>query len=247
MSGEPEPIQGIHIYCDRWCERCAYTSRCLQFRLETEERGVGDALQNFDALNLQFWDEMGVALVQAMRLIREIAAREGIEAEDLQGETAFSELPGSLHRDAREHPCASAALVYAGMVNEWFAAADELAETGESLLTHPPHVLEESIQVIRHYHYFIYPKIVRALEGRLGEKAASDRGLEADCSGTAKVVLIAIDRSLAAWSLLYGEYPAQEDNTLSILLHLDRLRRSVEVVFPEARTFIRQGFDAPHP
>jgi len=59
--------------------------------------------------------------------------------------------------------------------------------------------------------------------------------------------LIAIDRSLAAWSLLYGEYPAQEDNTLSILLHLDRLRRSVEVVFPEARTFIRQGFDAPHP
>ncbi len=246
MAEPPELIQGIHTYCDRWCERCAYTSRCLQFRLEAEERGTGDALQNFDALNAQFWQEMGVALVQAMRLIREIAARAGIEADDLQSETAIYASSGTLQRDAREHPSASAALIYAGMVNQWFAATDELSDTGESLLTNPPHVLEESIQVIRHYHYFIYPKIVRAIEGRLSGKAASDREIEADCSGTAKVALIAIDRSLAAWSLLYGEYSAQEDNTLSILLHLDRLRRSVEVVFPEARAFIRQGFDAPY-
>ena len=190
---------------------------------------------------------MGKALVQAMRLIREIAAKEGIAPYDLQKETVFSEPPESLQRDAREHPCANAALFYAGMVNEWFAAVDELSEAEVSLLTDHPFFLDEHLQVIRHYQYFIYPKIVRAIEGRLRGKATSDRDIEADCSGTAKVALIAIDRSLAAWSLLYGEYSAREDNTLSILLHLDRLRRSVEVVFPEARTFIRQGFDEPHP
>ena len=247
MAAEPELIPGIHIYCDRWCERCPYTSCCLQFRIEAEERESGAALQNFDALNLQFWQEMGEALVKAMRLIREIAVKQGLGVDDLQKETIFSEPPVSFQHDAREHPCASAALLYAGMVNEWFAVADELPEAGESLLTHPPLFLEESIQVIRHYHYFIYPKIVRAVEGRLSGEAASGTKWAADAGGTAKVALIAIDRSLAAWSRLYGEYPAQEDSTLSILLHLDRLRRSVEVVFPAARAFIRPGFDALHP
>ena len=243
MAGEPDLIPGIYTYCDRWCERCAFTSRCLQFRLEAEERESGEALQRFDALNLQFWQEMGEALVQAMRLIREIAVREGLESVDLQKETVFSEPPETLQRDARDHPCASAALLYAGMVNEWFATADEFPEAEESLLTHPPSLLEEPIQVIRHYQYFIYPKLVRAVEGRLSADAASGGGMEADACGTAKVALIAIDRSLAAWSLLYGEYPEEEDNTLAILIHLDRLRRSVEVVFPAARAFIRPGFD----
>ena len=247
MAAEPELIPGISIYCDRWCERCAFTSRCLQFRIEAEETERGDALQNFDALNLQFWQEMGEALVQAMRLIREIAAKEGIDPEDLQKESAISETPESLQLYAREHPCATAALLYAGMVNEWFAAADELPEVEESLLTNPPLFLEEPIQVIRHYQYFIYPKIVRAVEGRLSQSVDAGSKLGSDAAGTAKVALIAMDRSLAAWSLLYGEYPALEDNTLSILLHLDRLLRSVEVVFPAARAFIRPGFDAQHP
>jgi hypothetical protein len=241
MAGEPDLIPDIYIYCDRWCERCAFTSCCLQFRIEAQEKESGESLQNFDALNMQFWSEMGEALVQAMRLIKELAVKEGV---DLQKETVLSEPPESLLHDAREHPCASAALLYAGMVNEWFAASDELPEAEESLLTHPPLLLEEPIQVIRHYQYFIYPKIVRAVEGRLSGKAVSDSELENDACGTAKVALIAIDRSLAAWSLLYGEFPAEEDNTLSILVHLDRLRRSVEVVFPTSRAFIRPGFDA---
>ena len=243
MADEPGLIPGIYIYCDRWCERCAFTSRCLQFRIEAEDLERGNALQNFDAMNLKFWQEMGKALVQAMRLIREIAAREGIEPDDLQKETLFSEPPESLQRDARKHPCANAAILYAGMVNEWFAAVDELSEAEESLLTHPPHTLEEPIEVIRHYQYFIYPKIVRAIEGGLSKKESVGIESDDDVCGTAKVALIAIDRTLAAWSVLYGEYPAQEDSTLSILLHLDRLRRSVEVAFPAGRSFVRPGFD----
>ncbi len=243
MADEPGLIPGIYIYCDRWCERCAFTSRCLQFRIETEEMESSNALLNFDALNLKFWQEMGDALVRAMRLIREIAAREGLNPDDLLKETVFSEPPESLQRDAREHPCANAALLYAGMVNEWFAAVDELPDMEESLLTHPPPILDEPIQVIRHYQYFIYPKIVRAIEGRLRNKETSGTEMEDDVCGTAKVALIAIDRTLAAWSVLYPEYPSKEDSTLAILLHLDRLRRSVEVVFPAARAFIRPGFD----
>ncbi|MCB0550950.1 MAG: hypothetical protein KDD19_25495 [Phaeodactylibacter sp.] len=34
-------IPGIYNYCDRWCERCSFTSRCLLYAQEqelTEER-----------------------------------------------------------------------------------------------------------------------------------------------------------------------------------------------------------------
>ena len=76
------------------------------------------------------------------------------------------------------------------------------------------------------------------------DPVAEQPELQSDAYGTAKITLIALDRSLAAWSVLYPEYPAYEDKTLSILLHLDRLRRSLEVVFPAARAFVRPGFDA---
>ena len=54
MSAEPDMIPGIYNYCDRWCERCAYTSRCLQYQIESEEDQSGEALRDFDALNAQF-------------------------------------------------------------------------------------------------------------------------------------------------------------------------------------------------
>lgn len=31
-----ENISGIYNYCDRWCERCSYTNKCLLFKQEAE-------------------------------------------------------------------------------------------------------------------------------------------------------------------------------------------------------------------
>ena len=61
--------------------------------------------------------------------------------------------------------------------------------------------------------------------------------------GKAKIALIAIDRSLDAWDTLRRMFPQRETETLQILAHLDRLRRATEAEFPEARAFIRPGFD----
>lgn len=244
MTGEADLIPDIFSYCDRWCERCAFTARCLQFQVESGEQQSGSALQEFDALNAGFWQEMGEALVNAMRYIREMATRQGLGVDDLQKETVLSEPPDSKYRNAREHPCSAAALLYAGMVNEWFAVVDDVFEE-ESLLMNPDQPsFSEPVEIIKHYQYFIYPKIVRAVEGRMNDIASGINEPDNDANGTAKIALITIDRSLAAWSLLYTGLPSQADSTLSLLVHLDRLRRSVEVVFPAARSFIRPGLDA---
>ncbi len=32
-------VEGIYNYCDRWCERCTYTSRCLNYAIDQEKFG----------------------------------------------------------------------------------------------------------------------------------------------------------------------------------------------------------------
>ena len=61
--------------------------------------------------------------------------------------------------------------------------------------------------------------------------------------GSAKVALIGIDRSLAAWSELLRQLPDEEDRILSLLAALSRLSRDVEAAFHGARAFVRPGFD----
>lgn len=33
----PNNIEGIYNFCDRWCERCALTSRCLLYQMEQDD------------------------------------------------------------------------------------------------------------------------------------------------------------------------------------------------------------------
>jgi hypothetical protein len=65
-----------------------------------------------------------------------------------------------------------------------------------------------------------------------------------DANGSAKVALISIDRSIAAWSQMSRHFPERDDEILNIVLHLDRLRRKAETTFPDARSFVRPGLDS---
>ena len=47
-----------------------------------------------------------------------------------------------------------------------------------------------------------------------------------DSEGTAKVALIAMDRSIGAWGQLLRTFPERETPTLELLVYLDRLRRA---------------------
>jgi hypothetical protein len=68
-------------------------------------------------------------------------------------------------------------------------------------------------------------------------------GFPKDSDGSAKIALIAVDRSIAAWGQMHQRLPQREDDILDILVHLDRLRRKTETVFPNARAFVRPAFD----
>ena len=64
-----------------------------------------------------------------------------------------------------------------------------------------------------------------------------------DRDGSAKVALIGIDHSLAAWGLLRRSMPEESETILDFLVQLARLRHAAEERYPNARAFVRPGFD----
>jgi hypothetical protein len=88
-------------------------------------------------------------------------------------------------------------------------------------------------------------KIIRALSCRTDgwEDSPDLAEFPKDSDGSAKVALIGIDRSIAAWRLLQLSTPDRAETIVPLILQLERLGRRVEKSFPEARDFIRPGFD----
>jgi hypothetical protein len=103
--------------------------------------------------------------------------------------------------------------------------------------------IEEAFEVIRWYQYFIAAKVARAVRGRMEEEEEKDDELASDSDGSAKIALIAMDRSIGAWAVILHHNSLYAESVLEIISFLDRLRQAVEETFPSARSFIRPGFD----
>jgi hypothetical protein len=98
--------------------------------------------------------------------------------------------------------------------------------------------------VIRHYCAFIPPKIYRALTGL--DRCQDDADdWPADHDGSAKVALIAIERSRAAWIAMAELGLAPVMGVEQFVSDLSRLADDLDRVFPNARAFVRPGLDEP--
>jgi hypothetical protein len=84
---------------------------------------------------------------------------------------------------------------------------------------------------------------MRGLQGELTERGEILDEFPKDSDGSVKVALIAMDRSLTAWGKMYKYFPEKNDMILDMLVLLERLRRKAETEFPNARAFVRPGFD----
>ncbi|MCF6159446.1 MAG: hypothetical protein E3K32_12960 [wastewater metagenome] len=256
IIGNPKFIPGIYNYCDRWCKRCSFTSRCANYALSEEQF---TDLESHDINSKVFWQNMNTISELTLEILREIAGQEGIDLDTF----AFKIEPvkkSSWKEMAENHECSRAARVYGDMTENWFTSAEESFIEKENELNLKMHLevpdtnpvaemnsLNDIIEVIHWYQHQIYVKIVRAIRGDMEERPEVPDGFPRDSDGSAKVALIGIDRSIAAWGKMWEHFPERKDDTLDLLVHLDRLRRKIEQVFPSARVFVRPGFDETNP
>jgi hypothetical protein len=126
------------------------------------------------------------------------------------------------------------------------ATAAELQAQARLGAGHPEDVAAEigdGLEVVQWYLFFIDVKLQRAVASRVDRNRDGDDGFPSDADGSAKVALVAIDRSIGAWARLRGHLDGEADAMLDLLVQLERLRRAVERDFPTARAFRRPGLD----
>jgi len=245
LASNPDLISGIYNYCDRWCERCPLTSRCLVFA--TEQVDHNGSTQAHDIHNQAFWEKLDCVLVETQELIAEWAREAGIDLRHVP-EEEFK--PRKRRRQLVDnHSLARAGKKYANAASDWFREFDQQVEIGNRRASDRQRDLTEQLadarEVIQWYQYQIAVKTIRALSGRKEELDGEAELAEfpKDSDGSAKVALIGIDRSIAAWRLMQLSLPERAGSIVTLILQLERLRRRLEKHFPDARDFVRPGFD----
>ncbi len=266
LAGSRDFISGIYNYCDRWCERCPLTTRCLVYATEQADEMSADP-EAHDINSAKFWSRMESIFQEAHDMILELAEEAGLDRETFEAEVDL--VDREQHRqDAKQHELSLSARRYAEMVERWFTEEFPVEESvhddtnGNSKNMEDDVDIGDAIEVIRWYQFFAAAKVYRALMG-LDDKiiegtsavddAIKDKELDEDelqfggggndSDGSAKIALIAVDRSSSAWRLMQSSLPEKADSINPMLLELERLRRTTEQVFPYARDFIRPGFD----
>jgi hypothetical protein len=244
LANNPDLISGIYNYCDRWCERCPLTSRCLVYATEQEDH---DSLESRDISNEAFWQKLGSIFLETRELIVAWAREAGMDL------AAPAEEEGKRYHRKKQlvdnHPLTKAGKKYANAASDWFRELDHAIVVSdmratENDLDHSERQ-EDAREVIQWYQYQIAVKTMRALSGRREDMEEDPEIAEfpRDSDGSAKVALIGIDRSIAAWRLIQLCLPERACSIVSLMLQLEHLRQCLEKVFPDAREFVRPGFD----
>ena len=76
-----------------------------------------------------------------------------------------------------------------------------------------------------------------------GDDDETEIGYQHDYDGSAKIGIIAIERSIQAWVKLFELLPDQEDEFLKLLAMLEKMKTMAVAEFPHAESFKRPGFD----
>lgn len=252
-------VSGIFNTCDKWCERCEMTHRC---RLALDEATV-DAMTADGSDKAAAWE----ALLRGYDGVRDEVEGAGEDgAAELFGfdpsldTEDFAEEEARRERAAANHPCAKGGREY-GMRCHEFLESEQTSEAFSSRgwkledlqgRNSPAGAGElagqvwDALQVLGFYSFQIGVKLQRAADG-LGEEvdpeieALPDYVPDAECS--AKVALMGIDRSLAAWAVVREAVPGLAEAIFRLMLDLDAVRRVTEQTFPGARELKRPGFE----
>jgi len=226
-------IDFISSYCDRWCERCAFTSRCSAYAVD-----IATAMCDGD------W-KAGLELAigtpppedEEKRARREDYSAGLPSEEELERYVREREA-----RDKRldESPVTTGAMKVTLLATTWLAAnRAQVVPAGDQPVT-------DALEIAGWDAYFIAAKLHRALDGRdeyLNDDDIDDDPVQNDWNGSAKVALISIERSTTAWEVL--AQATGDAEAWAVVEELRILQQQVEQVFPNAWKFVRPGFDDP--
>lgn len=231
-------IPGIFNYCDRWCERCTLSSRCTTYLME--QFYEDEIAKPSDEENKKFWDQISFNFTVVRDMLEEAMDKFDITEEDLE------DIEIEPLNKKEKSKAEKLSFDYAMKMSNWLENnSDYFNSKGNSYSIINDEInieLSDAIEIVQFYEFFIAPKIARANSEKLFRTDDKDF-IQSDNNGSAKIALIAINRSIEALGILTKYFPEKEDELLDFLVTLSRIKKLVDNDFPNAMEFIRPGFD----
>ena len=191
-----------------------------------------------DINNEAFWLKLANIFAQTQVMLREKAEEFGIDLDAVDDESIRRQMQE--RRDAvHAQDLVQLAESYAKAVGKAIDGKEDFAGSIEEEMRY------ELLEIVRWYQLFIAVKIYRGSDAKTDEDEGVDDDLRESVlyekNGSIKIALIAVDRSIAAWS---GLLTSENHNQVQALISLLKtIREKAEEEFPNARDFIRPGFD----
>ena len=222
-------IVGIYNYCDRWCERCAFTSKCLNYASSKDAP---------DTDGPELWDYLHTVFEATMLMLEEMMEKMGLDPEEIK------KMDPPEEPDPKDHQLYKKVHELSFSIHDWLEQIKPGTYYDEEIELMPDNEksrrFKDALEVVYFYNFFISAKIYRALS--IEDYYEKDE-IQSDSNGSAKIALIAVDRLIAAWSILMEKMTDHEDEILKFLISLADIRKQTELTFPMARKFVRPGFD----
>jgi hypothetical protein len=241
-------ISGIYNYCDRWCERCSMTQRCLLYskdsRRKAEHRAKGEDPHDWDIV-LQ---DLHESFQETLAMLRQHAEEEGIDLDAIDTESVISELA-----EPSDHPLHVKAYRYTMNADKFLEKLQNVINeeidniNAGNILAENIEEIKECFEVIAWYHMQISVKIHRALCGKMeaGEEKDEEYANFSlhDANGSAKVAYDGLSRSMDALTTVYEWNKSLHDDIMPLLTDIYGLIKGVDQEFPGHKEFKRPGFD----
>jgi hypothetical protein len=235
-------IPGIYNYCDRWCERCTLSHKCLTYAHEQEIKEECNDPETNDIDNEKFWEQIRLSFEVTLDMISEDAGKLGIN---------LDELPDVDEQEHVDSPVEKLASQYGTVLCKWLETHSDMLRNKASqlLMIHNNQDVAlkfaDALEVVQWYCFYISAKVHRShfdLDIRLQDEDPDEDPLW-DNRGSAKIAIIAVNRSMEALSVLYPELKDYEDDILKFLSLLSQIKKHMLATFPTAMEFKRPGFD----
>lgn len=233
-SDEHGFIPGVYNYCDRWCERCAFTSRCRVYAMEMAVRIDGlngelaRAAENLPGDPAEEWPV-------------DLAAESEADDEDEEELDQAMLAHDVAHALADVHPLTEAVESLATLARPILdAVAARMTAAGQQA-----EAFRDPVEVLDRHRYFVALKIRRALSGRDTPPILDDDGrpFPSDADGSAKVVYLACTAMRGAAQRLALLDPDLASRAARFTQAADRVLELLDATFPGHRAFRRPGLD----
>jgi hypothetical protein len=229
-------IPGIHNYCDRWCERCSFTSRCRVYAMEMTLR-----IDGLDGELARAAEELPPDPAEEWAGGDFLAeAEDALDDEELEQEMLARDVAEAI---AEVHPLTEGADEFAELVKPLIDAAETRLRAGGP----GAEAFRDPLEVLAHYQYFVAAKVRRALSGRDTPPILDDDGrpFPSDADGSARIAYLTCAAARDAARRLAAKDPELSSLAAPFTQTADRVLNLIDQAFPGHRAFRRPGFDDP--